>query len=67
MKMILLGSILGTLCIIFVVFIITVALTKSWKRQFKKCNLIFLGKLEDNHEDVNEAMKYLKLTNSIKD
>ena len=58
--------IFGVLLIIALVTIITVVLTKYYKKPLKNYRFVYLGKLSDNSkDDIAEAVKYLKLTNSI--
>ena len=65
------GVLLGTIAIILTVSLLTVIITKYKKHMENKLNkieFIYLGKLNDSSsgDDISEAVKYLKLTNSIK-
>ena len=59
--------ILGIVLLLMFISIITLLLKKFCEKKLKDFHPIFLGKLNNkNNDNINEAMQYLKLTNSIK-
>lgn len=62
-----LGIVIGMTVLLLVVFLITLIVTKSEKESINSIDNMFLGKLANTDSSIQEAMKYLKLTNSIED
>ena len=65
------GIITGVIVIMLFVIIVAVIISKYEKRLESELNDIqffYLGKLDDSSssDDISDAIKYLKLTNSIK-
>ena len=61
-----LGIIGGLIGIILIVLVITLVIIKINSKEIKKIENIYLGKLTNSDASIHNAMKYLKLTNGIK-
>ena len=58
---------LGIVLLLMFISVITLLLKKSCEKKLKNISPIYLGKLNDKTNDnINKAMQYLELTNSIK-
>ena len=57
------GILIGVIVLILVV---TVAVTKANSKEINSMRNVYLGRLENSDASIQNAMKYLKLTNGIK-
>lgn len=55
----------GLVMLIVFISFITFVIYKSASQHIKQFSNIYLGKLENTDASIQQAMKYLKLTNSI--
>lgn len=60
------GILIGVIALILVVSIVTVAVTKANSKEINSMRNVYLGKLANSDASIQNAMKYLKLTNGIK-
>lgn len=61
-----LGILIGVIALILVVFVVTVAVTKVNSKEINNMRNVYLGRLANSDASIQNAMKYLKLTNGIK-
>lgn len=60
------GILIGVIALILTVFIITAVIIKASSKEINDTRNVYLGKLENSDSSIQSAMKYLKLTNGIK-
>lgn len=60
------GILTGVNILLFVVWVVTVVITKANFKEINSVRNVYLGKLENSDSSIQNAMKYLKLTNGIK-
>lgn len=60
------GILIGVIVLILIVSIVTVVVTKVSSKEINNIRNVYLGKLENSDSSIQSAMKYLKLTNGIK-
>ncbi len=60
------GILIGVIVLILVVSVVTVAVTKANSKEINSMRNVYLGRLENSDASIQNAMKYLKLTNGIK-
>lgn len=60
------GILIGVIALILVVSVVTVAVTKANSKEINSMRNVYLGRLENSDASIQNAMKYLKLTNGIK-
>lgn len=60
------GILVGVVVLILVVSVITVVVTKANSKEVNDIRNVFLGKLANSDSSIQDAMKYLELTNGIK-
>ncbi|MBQ7066865.1 MAG: hypothetical protein IJN92_08570 [Lachnospiraceae bacterium] len=60
------GILIGVIALILVVSIVTVAVTKANSKEINSMRNVYLGKLANSDASIQNAMKYLELTNGIK-
>lgn len=60
------GIFAGVTILILVVSIVTVVITKINSKEINNMRNVYLGRLVNNDSSIQSAMKYLKLTNGIK-
>lgn len=60
------GILIGLIVIILIISVITIIVTKINYNEIKNIRNIYLGKLSNTDTSTQGAMKYLKLTNGIK-
>lgn len=60
-----LGMVVGVLALFFVVFIVTVVVTKANSKEIINLQNVYLVRLANSDASIRNAMKYLKLTNGI--
>lgn len=61
-----LGILVGLIVIILIVSVITIVVTKINYNEINNIRNVYLGKLSNTDTSIQDAMKYLKLTNGIK-
>lgn len=59
------GILIGLIVLILVVFVVTVVVTKVNSNEINSMQNVYLGELESGDESIQNAMKYLKLTNGV--
>lgn len=60
------GILIGVIALILVVSVVTVVVTKANSKEINSMRNVYLGRLENSDASIQNAMKYLKLTNGIK-
>lgn len=60
------GILIGVIALILVVSVVTVAVTKANSKEINSMRNVYLGRLANSDASIQNAMKYLKLTNGIK-
>lgn len=60
------GILVGVIALILVVSVVTVAVTKANSKEINSMRNVYLGRLANSDASIQNAMKYLKLTNGIK-
>ncbi len=60
------GILIGLIALILVVSVVTAAVTKVNSKEINNMRNVYLGRLENSDASIQNAMKYLKLTNGIK-
>lgn len=60
------GILIGVIALILVVSAVTVAVTKANSKEINSMRNVYLGRLANSDASIQHAMKYLKLTNGIK-
>lgn len=60
------GILIGVIALILVVSVVTVAVTKVNSKEINSMRNVYLGRLANSDASIQNAMKYLKLTNGIK-
>lgn len=60
------GILIGVIALILVVSVVTVAVTKANSKEINSIRNVYLGRLANSDASIQNAMKYLKLTNGIK-
>ncbi len=61
-----LGIIIGLAILMAVVFLVTLLIKKTDTKEAGIIKNVYLGRLENSDSFIQDAMKYLKLTNGIK-
>jgi hypothetical protein len=60
------GILIGVIALILVVSVVTVVVTKANSKEINNMRNVYLGRLANSDASIQNAMKYLKLTNGIK-
>lgn len=60
------GILIGVIALILVVSIVTIVVTKANSKEINSMRNVYLGRLANSDASIQNAMKYLKLTNGIK-
>lgn len=60
------GILIGVIALILVVSVVTVVVTKANSKEINSMRNVYLGRLTNSDASIQNAMKYLKLTNGIK-
>lgn len=60
------GILIGVIMLILIISIITVVVTKINVKEINNIRNVYLGKLANSDASIQNAIKYLKLTNGIK-
>lgn len=60
------GILIGVIALILVVSMVTIVVTKANSKEINSMRNIYLGRLANSDASIQNAMKYLKLTNGIK-
>ena len=60
------GILVGVIALILIVSVVTVAVTKANSKEINSMRNVYLGRLANSDASIQNAMKYLKLTNGIK-
>lgn len=60
------GILIEVIALLSIVAVITIIITKINSKTINKIQNIYLGKLENSDESIQDAMQYLGLTNGIK-
>lgn len=60
------GILVGLIVLFLVVSVVTAVVTKVGSREINNIRNVYLGKLTNSDSSIQNAMKYLKLTNGIK-
>lgn len=60
------GILIEVIALLVIIAIITIVITKINSKTINKIQNIYLGKLENSDESIQDAMQYLGLTNGIK-
>ena len=60
------GILLGMIALILSVVLITFVATKVNSKEIKNMKNVYIGKLANSDSSIQNAMKYLELTNGIK-
>lgn len=61
-----LGILVGVIVLILLVSVVTVMITKLNSKGLNDIHNVYLGKLVNSDASIQNAMKYLELTNGIK-
>lgn len=61
-----LGILVGIVVLILIVLLVTVVVTKMNSKEIYNMRNVYIGRLENGDLSIQNAMKYLKLTNGIK-
>lgn len=60
------GILIGVIALILVVSMVTIVVTKANSKEINSMRNVYLGRLANSDASIQNAMKYLKLTNGIK-
>lgn len=60
------GILAGVVVLILIVFVITFVVTKANSKEINNMRNVYLGRLANSDSSIQNAMKYLKLTNGVK-
>ncbi|MBO5474340.1 MAG: hypothetical protein J6A08_11255 [Lachnospiraceae bacterium] len=60
------GILAGVIALILVVSAVTIMVTKVNSKEINNMRNVYLGRLANSDSSIQDAMKYLKLTNGIK-
>ena len=60
------GILIGVIALILVVSMVTIVVTKAHSKEINSMRNVYLGRLANSDASIQNAMKYLKLTNGIK-
>lgn len=60
------GILIGVIALILVVSMVTIVVTKANSKEINSMRNVYLGRLANSDSSIQNAMKYLKLTNGIK-
>ena len=60
------GILIKVIALLVIIAIITIVITKINSKTINQIQNIYLGKLENSDESIQDAMQYLGLTNGIK-
>ena len=60
------GILIKVIALLVIIAIITIVITKINSKTINQIQNIYLGKLENSSESIQNAMQYLELTNGIK-
>ena len=60
------GVLIGVVALILLVYTVTIAVTKINSKEINNMRNVYLGKLANSDSSIQNAMRYLKLTNGIK-
>lgn len=61
-----LGILAGVIALLLGVSVITAAVTKANSKEINNMHNVYLGRLANSDASIQSAMKYLKLTNGIR-
>lgn len=60
------GILVGVIALILAVSVVTIVITKTNSKEINNMQNVYFGKLANSDSSIQGAMKYLKLTNGLK-